>query len=104
MFYQNEQKIHAVVFRSGEWLVAQCLEYDIATQARGFKDLLYEIERILTAHVLVGKHEGTEPFTNLPKAPRRFWKMYQEASARIEPIREAERSANWHPSLELRAV
>ncbi len=104
MLNQNEQKIHAVIFRSGEWLVAQCLEYDIATQARDLGALLYEVERILTAHVLVARHEGAEPFTNLPKAPKRFWKMYQEAGVKLEPVREAELSTSCHPPLELRAA
>lgn len=104
MSAQNEQKIHAVVFRSGEWLVAQCLEYDIATQARDLKGLLYEVERILAAHVLVARQDGAEPFTNIPKAPKRFWKMYQEATARLEPIRQAEPPAAWHPPVELRAA
>lgn len=101
---QNEEKIHAVVFRSGEWLVAQCLEYDIATQARELGALLYEVERILTAHVLVAEQDGAEPFANIPKAPKRFWKMYQEATARIEPVRPIEPPVAWHPPVELRAA
>lgn len=36
--------VRAVAFQSGDWWVAQCLEYAIATQARKLEDLPYEIE------------------------------------------------------------
>ena len=103
---KDERKIHVVVFRNGEWLIAQCLEYDIATQARELRDLLYEVERILSAHIVVADLDGSEPFANLPKAPRRFWQMYRDAIARLEPIRDIELPASGHPRpvLELRAA
>lgn len=99
-------KLHVVIFRSGEWLIAQCLEHDIATQARELKELIYEVERILSAHILVADKEGLEPFVNLPKAPRRFWQMYKDAIARLEPIRSIELPTARHPRpvLELRAA
>jgi hypothetical protein len=97
--------IHAVIFRSGEWLVAQCLEYDIATQARELRDLLNEVERIVAAHILVAAKDGTEPFVDIPKAPKRFWQMYKNATAKVEPLRRpAEFPAAPHPPLELRAA
>jgi hypothetical protein len=73
----KDHLIHAVAFRSDACWVAQCLEYDIATQAKSLYDLLYEVERILVAHLLVAKQEGIEPFANIPKAPRRYWEMYK---------------------------
>jgi len=103
----DEPKIHAVVFRSGEWLIAQCLEYDIATQARDIKALLIEVERILTAHVIVADREGMgDPFEGIPKAPKRFWQMFKDAVARLEPIRDIEipTAHRPRPVLELRAA
>jgi hypothetical protein len=102
----DEHKIHVVIFRNGEWLIAQCLEHDIATQAHDVKDLLHEVERILSAHILVADQDGSEPFANIPKAPRRFWQMYKDATARLEPIRDIELPSARHPRpvLELRAA
>ncbi|HEY3571028.1 MAG TPA: hypothetical protein VGP73_24070 [Thermoanaerobaculia bacterium] len=102
----EENKIHVVIFRNGERLIAQCLEHDIATQARDVRELLHEVERILSAHILVAEQDGVEPFANVPKAPRRFWQMYKDATARLEPIREIELPAAGHPRpvLELRAA
>jgi hypothetical protein len=102
----DEHKIHVVIFRNGEWLIAQCLEHDIATQAHDVKELLHEAERILSAHILVADQGGSEPFAKIPKAPRRFWQMYKDATARLEPIRDIELPAARHPRLvlELRAA
>lgn len=85
----SDYKIHVLVFPRGEWLIAQCLEYDIATQARlseGFTGLRHEVERILAAHILGARRAGTVPFANIPKAPRKFWEMYKDASVRLEPV------------------
>jgi hypothetical protein len=103
----DESKIHAVIFRSGEWMIAQCLEYDIATQARDINALLIEVQRILTAHIIVADREGfDDPFEGIPKAPKRFWQMYEDAVARLEPMRNLEIPTikGPRPVLELRAA
>lgn len=78
--------LRAVVFQNGQRWIAQCLEYDIATQADSPGALLYELERILVAHVLVAEKNGQEPFAGLPRAPERFWEMYTRARSRVKPI------------------
>ena len=82
----DDHKIHVIVFRSGEWLIAQCLEFDIATQVREFPDLFHEVERILAAHIVVEQKEGLEPFADISKAPRKFWVMYRDAKIQLQPI------------------
>jgi hypothetical protein len=99
---EETPKIHAIVFRDGEWLVAQCLEYDIATQARDLKGLFYEVERILAAHVLIADRDGAEPFAGIPRAPKRFWEMYKGAAARIEPVHSLTFPVERLPQVELR--
>ena len=95
-------KIHAIVFRKGELLVAQCLEYDIATQAQDLKALFYEIERILAAHVLVAGKDGAEPFAGIPRAPNRFWAMYKDAAATLAPVQNITFPVEHLPQVELR--
>ena len=79
---------HAVAFKNGDWWVAQCLEYDIATQARTLDALLYELDRILVAHFLVAEEEGLEPFADIPQAPQRFWQMYKRALRTVRPVQK----------------
>jgi predicted RNase H-like HicB family nuclease len=102
MFIPN--KIHAVVFKEGEWFIAQFLEYDIATQAKSVTALLDEAEQIIAAHILVADKEGSEPFAKISRAPRRFWQMYKDANAKLEPVRHNEALDERHPVLELRAA
>jgi|SRR5882724_11006566 len=101
----EKHTIHAVAFQRGDHWVAQCLDYDIATQAESLNDLVHEVERIIVAHLLLAK-KGKNPFANLPKAPQKFWEMYQNASIRLTPVQPAEFPIppEQRPSLELRAA
>ena len=98
-------KIRAVLFQEEGWWVAQCLEYDIAAQARTQDDLLYELKRILAGRILVSATKGRQPFENLPKAPLRYWAMYEEAepvSTDPPPFRQGDFQVL--PDIELRAA
>ena len=75
--------IRAVLFQHGDHWVAQCLEYDIATQAKTMKKLMYEIQSILVAHLL---DKSETPFEGIPQAPKRFWDLYQQAAADLTPV------------------
>lgn len=77
--------ISAVLFQEsdGAWS-AQCLEYDLAAQAKSLPDLRYEVERVVLSHVCVSLKLGREPFQHLGAAPQRFWDMYEEAKLRLE--------------------
>jgi predicted RNase H-like HicB family nuclease len=79
-------RIRAVVFKEGGWWCAQCLEHDIATQAKTIDDLKAEIERVLTIHVELALERGQEPFSILPPAPDRYFQMYDafEQAGRAE--------------------
>lgn len=72
-------RIRAVLLAEGEWWSAQCLEYDIAAQARSQAALLIELHRVLVAHILISRELGRAPFQNLPRAPQRYWDMFEAA-------------------------
>lgn len=70
-------RISVVLFQEGEWWSAQCLEHDIATQARSLPELYEELRRTLSAHAAVCLAEGKQPFAELGPAPQRFWRMFE---------------------------
>ena len=72
------QTISAVLFRDGDWWVAQCVEYDIATQAKKLDDIYYEIERVLVGHLVVANELNRKPFENIPPAPSEFFQAFQD--------------------------
>jgi hypothetical protein len=78
--------IRAVVYKEGECWVIQLLEYDLATQVRRFEDVPTELRRLILAQMLVNAEGGVEPFCGFSKAPRRYWKMYEQAQALVTPM------------------
>lgn len=66
----------------GQWS-AQCLEYDMATQADSLAGLYYQIERMIVGHIVVSVELGMEPFKGLSPAPKRFFKLYDDAKLRL---------------------
>jgi len=75
------QRISAVIFREGDYWVAQCLEYDLATQAKSLKDLQYELQRTLIGHIVASTEANEVPFERLAPAPKRYWEMFATAYA-----------------------
>lgn len=78
---------------AGYWS-AQCLEYDIATQARGLTSALDEVRRVLNAHVRLSEKLKIEPFANLKSAPPVFWKMYYRATTSVQSVSSVETLTN----------
>lgn len=76
---QDEISVSAVLFQEGDWWCAQCLEYDVATQAPSLSEIRAELERVLISHLAVAEDLKREPFFGLAPAPRRFWDMYEKA-------------------------
>jgi predicted RNase H-like HicB family nuclease len=77
--------VSAVLFQEadGTWS-AQCLEYDIAAQAKTITDLRYEFERVLTVHLAASVDLEQQPFEGLKPAPQKFWDMYQNSELSVQ--------------------
>lgn len=59
--------------------IAQCLEYDIASQGRTSIQAQERLERNLIATLYVFLENGEEPFTGISAAPQRYWNMFRDA-------------------------
>jgi hypothetical protein len=68
-----------VVFREDDWWIAQCLEHDLVGLARTREELPEALGNQLQTQIEISLEAGVEPFTNLPVAPVRFWKMFEAA-------------------------
>jgi hypothetical protein len=101
-----EQLIRTVSFKEGDWWVAQCLDVDIAAQAKTERDLCYEIGRLLVGRILASEKLGVEPFASLPPAPRRYWDMFFRAQSQPKTLMPFTTEALSHslPEVELRAA
>jgi hypothetical protein len=71
--------VRAVVFQEGEWLCAQCLEYDLVVQAKSLPRLSRALQRLIVSHVAVRLRHKQQPFRDLPRAPEKYWMMFRRS-------------------------
>ena len=71
--------IRAVIFQEGEWLCAQCLEYDLVAQAKSLPQLFRALERLIVGHIAVRLRHKQQPFRDLPRAPRKYWTLFRRS-------------------------
>jgi hypothetical protein len=83
-------EIRVLVEKRGDWWVAQCLEFDLSTQAPNLSDLFYELERLLIAHVVSCIAEGLVPFVSLPQAPKLYVDKYEALRAKGPAMRTSD--------------
>ncbi|MBI3991625.1 MAG: hypothetical protein HY342_00010 [Candidatus Lambdaproteobacteria bacterium] len=80
----------------GGWS-AQCLEHDVAAQAKTLDQLYYEVERVLVAQIALAEELSHEPFRGLGPAPQKYWDIFKES--RIEVKRPAARQLLLRPKI-----
>ena len=83
----TQVSVRVVVFQEGDWVCAQCLEYDIAAQGKTLDDCLYELERLVVGHIAIGVEHGLEFLRGLKPAPRRFWEWFERSRIPLSAAR-----------------
>jgi hypothetical protein len=79
----RKEPLTLIVCQQAENWVAQCVEYDIAAQAKTLDDVIYEFQRVLEVQIAMDRELGLEPLSDVPPAPEEFRKMVR-ASYRLE--------------------
>lgn len=90
-----KQTIRAVVFREGDWWIAQCLEYDFVSAAETLEELPDQLLQQLRTQIEISQESGVEPFAGFPKAPARFWRMYEAAEQSRARSSSVEEEGAW---------
>jgi hypothetical protein len=75
--------VRAVVFQEGQWLCAQCLEYDLAVQAKSLQQLSKALQRLIVGHVALRLRHKQQPFRDLPRAPDKYWAMFRRSRLKL---------------------
>ncbi len=76
----SSTNIRAVVFQDRGLWIAQCLEHDLCTSARTYKELVTKLASQVRLQIHMDRKRGKEPLEDLPKAPNKFWKMYSDSA------------------------
>ena len=79
--------ISILAFQEGELWSAQCLQYDIAAQAKTLPDLFYEMERTLMGYFAIAVERGEAPLDGIGAAPQKFWDVFEQSQIRLEHTR-----------------
>ena len=103
-----ERTLNIVLMEYPEYWSAQCLQYDIGAQAQSLDDVMYELQRSIMGHFAICNQLEVEPFSNLPAAPRRYWKLWDHAktgvSSEPSPFRLPASAIPNMPKTEVRAA
>lgn len=82
----NESHIRTVVYREGDVYIAQCLEYDISTQAPDIETLLTRLDVTLDAECAVSVERGERPFEGIAPAPVYFHGLWDKRSVTLKHL------------------
>ncbi|MGD1926357.1 MAG: hypothetical protein ACFB03_19550 [Paracoccaceae bacterium] len=74
-------ELRILVIKEGDVFVAQCLEYDICTQANSFGEVERRMDVLLGLECRAGLNETGSEFGHIDAAPDEFHKMWDSAKA-----------------------
>ena len=73
--------IRIVCLKEDEHWIAQCLEYDIVAQAKSLPKLHAAFALAFISHIAVREHTGQGLFEGVPKAPKKYYKLFEEGTS-----------------------
>jgi hypothetical protein len=76
-------RLHIVVFQEGDWLCGQCVDFDLAAQARTLPALYRAIDKLIRGHIAVRRRHGLPAFKDLPAAPPKFREMFDRSKINL---------------------
>ncbi len=76
-----KKELNLLIFKEDDWWIVQCLEYDIAVQARTLSDVQYEFQRVLVGRIRMAEQLNINPFEDLAPAPSGYLQMAYEANS-----------------------
>lgn len=76
---QSQDPLRIIVLIESEHYVAQCLDVDIAVQARDANTLMRLLTLNLVTRTTRARAAGLEPFDGLGAAPAHYWEIFDKA-------------------------
>lgn len=77
-------QVRIVAYQDGDMWVAQCLEYDIATQAPDMDTLVARMDDTLCAEAMYTREHYGETFAGLDPAPDVFQALFAGATSALK--------------------
>lgn len=80
------EHVRVIVYPEGDMYIAQCLEVDIATQARDIPSLLERLDLTIDAECAISRELGQEPFKRIAPAPNYFHDLWEKRSVTLQHL------------------
>ncbi|MDY7091484.1 MAG: hypothetical protein SX243_00785 [Acidobacteriota bacterium] len=98
-------ELRVLLFQQDGIWVAQALEVNLVAQAKEFRDVLYELERVIAGRMFQARQLGVAPFAGIKAAPKKYWDLYESAALDASPRSPVEFDvAENRPKLQLRTA
>jgi hypothetical protein len=82
----DESHIRAIVFQEGDMFVAQCLEYDISTQAKDLNALMDRLDLTVEAVFAECREKGKAPVELIGAAPNYYHTLWDNRSVALDRV------------------
>jgi hypothetical protein len=93
MAQSKEFNIRVVFYQEDDFWIAQCLEYDIGTQAKTFAEAQASFERTFAAEIQYSARKGEATFASIEAAPAHFHELWDGKPGSPAPVDVAQRIA-----------
>ncbi len=81
-------KVRVLVMREHDAWVSQCLEYDLGGEGATMDEAMRSSLQAILAQATLDRVLGKAPLQQVPKAPERFWSIYDSGEA-VEWLRQS---------------
>src|SRR5882724_3126883 len=82
----ESRTIRVLLLREGNGWVAQCLEYDIASQGGSIKKAVENFQEVFEGQIALDLQRNREPLAGKKQAPPWYWQALKEAEPLRNPI------------------
>ena len=79
MAAQQVLELRVLLYVQNDTWIAQCIDFDIATQAESAKNVIESFERVFAAQLLYDHQNGRRVLEGISPAPEHFFPSFREA-------------------------
>jgi hypothetical protein len=80
-------EVRVLILWENESWIAQGLDYDITGHGKTLNEVIDNFERTFVGQILIDIKHGQQPLANIPRAPKFYWKKFDEGKRLAEKKR-----------------
>ena len=81
MHRRSVNRLRVIVYREGEWLCAQSVDFALGVHARSERELYRAFRRLILGHIKINQKYSLKPFEGVPAARKKYLRMFESSSS-----------------------